>query len=59
MVTTLIDIKFYIDDVLVATHNTAANLPTARMKSDFYIESKGSATRSFFLDYVEIIADRA
>jgi hypothetical protein len=50
-------ITFLIDSEIVAEHES--NLPTNRLKADFYIESKNTgATRSFFLDAVRAVAKR-
>ena len=45
------EVKFYISDVLVATHTT--NIPTANMGTANYIQkSAGTTARTFQIDYV-------
>lgn len=56
VVTSSSDIKFYIDDILKATHTT--NLPTNLMKMYIKQTSNSANARNIELDFIEILSDR-
>lgn len=48
------DIKYYIDDVLKATHSTPANFPLAPVLIEIALETGENVSKTLYVDYVDV-----